>query len=319
MIESFNNTTMIETLGLQLLKSKSNPNDGQGHAILTNCDCCHEYKDWKAQHFDEYKRLQRLADESLYYKAFPDKQVTIATPEEVHYKGTIHSARCTGKALTTGDHPFQCFECYSLMHGKSLPLLRLYNRSKMLKYSRSDPKRATKVGVNHKFCSTANLEDSLKHHQEKNKMQKEKCTRLSSKIEELLHKSWHDSETTIPFLQTLHSLIEDKRLNDFDLSFLQNWTHKKAKGKNLKADEQARFLAILYSNKLGKKNSSELAPILGLPGEHQVQRIKSKETNEEHFLPGINEWAIKKASERLRRPLQNGMDGTRVIRTVELY
>jgi len=43
-----------------------NPNNGQGHAILTNCDCCHEYKDWKAQHFDEYKRLQRLVDESLY-------------------------------------------------------------------------------------------------------------------------------------------------------------------------------------------------------------------------------------------------------------
>ena len=195
----------------------------------------------------------------------------------------------------------------------------MYNRSKTLKHTRSDPKRATKVGVNHKFCSIGSLEVSLKHQKEKSKIQKEKCTRLSSKVEELLHKSWHDSKTPIPFLQTLHSLIEEKKLSDFDLSFLKNWAHKKDKGNNWKADEQARFLAILYSNKLGKKNYSELAPILGLPGECQVQRIRSKETNEEHYLPGINEWAIKKVSQRLCRPLQNGMDGTRVIRTIELY
>ena len=159
----------------------------------------------------------------------------------------------------------------------------------------------------------------LKYQEGKLQMQNEKCFRLSSKVEEMLHNSWHNNETATPFLQTLHSLLEQNKLSDFDLSFLQNWTQKKAKGKNWKADEQARALAILYSNKLGKKNYSELAPILGIPRERQAQRIRSKESSKEHYLPGINEWVIRKASGRLHRPLQNGMDGTRIIRAVELY
>lgn len=39
-----------------------------------------------------------------------------------------------------------------------------------------------------------------------------------------------------------------------------------------------------------------------------------------HYLPGINDWAIEKAAHRgTPRPIQNGMDGTRVIRAIELY
>ena len=36
-------------------------------------------------------------------------------------------------------------------------------------------------------------------------------------------------------------------------------------------------------------------------------------------MPGINDWAIEKASKRVKVPLQNGMDGTRVICAIELY
>ena len=36
-------------------------------------------------------------------------------------------------------------------------------------------------------------------------------------------------------------------------------------------------------------------------------------------MPGINEWAIEKAGKREKVPLQNGMDGTRVVRAIELY
>ena len=33
----------------------------------------------------------------------------------------------------------------------------------------------------------------------------------------------------------------------------------------------------------------------------------------------MNDWAFEKASKREVRPLQNGMDGTRIVRVVELY
>ena len=39
----------------------------------------------------------------------------------------------------------------------------------------------------------------------------------------------------------------------------------------------------------------------------------------DHYMPGINTWAIEKAGKREKVPLQNGMDGTRVVRAIELY
>ena len=35
-------------------------------------------------------------------------------------------------------------------------------------------------------------------------------------------------------------------------------------------------------------------------------------------MPGINDWSFKLISEK-RKPFHNSMDGTRVIRTIELY
>ena len=61
------------------------------------------------------------------------------------------------------------------------------------------------------------------------------------------------------------------------------------------------------------------ASILGLPCARQAWKIRSKEAFNQHYLPGINDWAFEKASKREVRPLQNGMDGTRIFRVVELY
>ncbi len=37
-------------------------------------------------------------------------------------------------------------------------------------------------------------------------------------------------------------------------------------------------------------------------------------------MPGLNNWVFEKVSLRPEiRPLQNGMDGTRIIRVIELY
>jgi len=60
-------------------------------------------------------------------------------------------------------------------------------------------------------------------------------------------------------------MIVDDSLNQFDLSFLSNWVQKKYKGRYWRADEQARSLAILYSNRLGQRSYQELAPLLHGP------------------------------------------------------
>lgn len=123
----------------------------------------------------------------------------------------------------------------------------------------------------------------------------------------------------ILFLVELQKMIVDKQLSEFDASFLRNWVQKKVNGCIWKADEQAGSLAILYSNKLGQKTYKELAPLLGLPSVQQARKIRSKSSNEEHYMSGINCWALQKASDRRKVLLQNSMDGTHVLHAVELY
>ena len=79
---------------------------------------------------------------------------------------------------------------------------------------------------------------------------------------QLLHDSWHNSTTAKPYLEALVGLIESGQLTEFDFSFLKNWIGKKSKGQCFYADEQARALAIFYSNKLGKTMYTQLAPML---------------------------------------------------------
>ena len=118
------------------------------------------------------------------------------------------------------------------------------------------------------------------------------------------------------------TLFEEGKVSTFDLNFIKNWVGKKVKGRYYHADEQARNLAILFSNKLGEKMYTTTAPLLGLPSERQARRLRMKETKAHHYLPGLNRWAFEKAQQNASnacKPLQIGMDGTRVIRTVELY
>ena len=84
-------------------------------------------------------------------------------------------------------------------------------------------------------------------------------------------------------------------------------------------DAQARSLAILYSNQIGKKTYSELAPLLGLPKSCQASESRSSLSGKKTLPPGINDWAIEMAASWSKCPIQNGMDGTRVIRSTELY
>ena len=118
-----------------------------------------------------------------------------------------YSTTCSKIASTIGKHPFQCYNCYCLIHGKSSPLLRKYHRRNQLKYPRSDQLRATKSGVNHKYCSEMHLESAIKHRKDTCKVQKNKNLRMTQRIQDMAHKSWHQCDSAIPFLKTLHVLI----------------------------------------------------------------------------------------------------------------
>lgn len=101
---------------------------------------------------------------------------------------------------------------------------------------RSDQKRATKVGVSHKHCSSRQLQVALQVRKQKDDNQLAKIATLT---EQILHDSWYKSKSAKPFVEALIMLFEDNKLSDFDFSFLRNWLGKKANGKFFKADEQA--------------------------------------------------------------------------------
>ena len=270
-----------------------------------------------------YSELSKIADRPLYYKSFPEESVKILEGgHEVEYRGTIRALHgaplgaCTRVASSAGVHPFTCTSCNALVHGKSSPLNRKVCRDKTLKTPRSHEQRATKLGVSHKYCSSQHLQVALQARKTKDDIQVAKLSSLNKQ----LHDSWHNSESAKPFVKTLITLFTENKLSDFDMGFLRNWLGKKAKGRHFKADEQARNLAILYSNKLGEKLYTSTAPLLGLPCARQARKIRSSDLKNNCYMPGLNNWAFESVSSRQElRPLQNGMDGTRVIRIIELY
>lgn len=117
-------------------------------------------------------------------------------------------------------------------------------------------------------------------------------TKLDHTLEanrKLLSESWHTSPSIRPFAEMFSALMEQRKLSTFDCSFLENWLQKTFKGRYARADEQARKLAILYSNKLGEKMYTTTAPLLGLPKIRQTRRIRSQDIGDHYYLPGIND------------------------------
>lgn len=51
--------------------------------------------------------------------------------------------------------------------------------------------------------------------------------KISQKIQDVLHESWHQTDSTTPFLKTLQTLIEEHKLSTLDMSFIQNWVQKR--------------------------------------------------------------------------------------------
>ena len=290
-----------------------------------HCSCCESYRKWKQTHPVEASQLQKLADSPFYY-AVTHERIEVKTSDgSMVCNKTIRALQgapkgpCTGVAFSSGKHPFTCESCYSLSTGKTSQLNRKLNRIASLKYPREEVSRATKSGVVHKYCSKEAVEYALQSHRSQSKSQEQNIIRLSQENEKLLRQAWNSDPTTKCFITMLLDLLENQKLSSFDFSFLKNWLGKKLYGQHYHADTQARSLAILLSNRLGEKMYSTIAPMIGLPLSRQAQRIRAKDQFCNTYMPGLNDWALTIAASREVRPLQMSMDGTRVVRTVELY
>ena len=56
-----------------------------------------------------------------------------------------------------------------------------------------------------------------------------------------------------------------------------------------------------------------------MPSHRQAQRICSKDNGNSVYLPGLNDWAFENLSLQEPTPLQISMDGSSIVRVIELY
>lgn len=75
----------------------------ENQEVITACDCCTEYAQWKATYSDATKALQLVADEPHYYKVCTDEVVHI---DSQVYQGTIRALSSAPK----GRHHFVDWE-----------------------------------------------------------------------------------------------------------------------------------------------------------------------------------------------------------------
>lgn len=292
--------------------------DGQRIDVI--CDCCMGYTEWKNKHQAAAKLLQKIADVPCYYK-ISEEQIKVGKQTYQNTIRALHIApkgACKGTAFKSGPHPYTCDACEALCHGKNSQLMHKFRRASTLKHPRTEEDRATYCGVSHKYCSKEHLEMALLNRRVQSKTQIKKINQLTAENEKLLLDSWKSNATARPFVEQLLKLFDTNQLSKFDLNFLDNWLGKKVNGRLYHAGEQARNLAILLSNRLGKKMYSTVAPIMGLPLARQTQRLRSTDNSSYTYMPGLNDWAFKLASKQCK-PFHNSMDGTRVVRTIELY
>ena len=81
-------------------------------------------------------------------------------------------------------------------------------KARQLKHPRSETGRAAQVGVTHKlFCSEESVKVALQIQHKKTYKLKENNDKLMTKLERLLHDSWHDNDSKIPFKEICTYLL----------------------------------------------------------------------------------------------------------------
>ena len=77
--QHYSDRNIGEITAIKLLEkgktSNEDPTDSQGVVVNVNCGCCVQYRDRGKKHSEAHMSLQKLADETVSYKVFPDKMV----------------------------------------------------------------------------------------------------------------------------------------------------------------------------------------------------------------------------------------------------
>ena len=119
-------------------KCIESPEHGQ---ILTECDHCTTYGEWKKVHNVAAQALQQIADIPCYYKVC-DEQVTVGNDVLQGTIRALHAApggECRGVALVYGSHPYRTQNMILRCDPNASAILRRHTKSCLLYFINNPP------------------------------------------------------------------------------------------------------------------------------------------------------------------------------------
>ena len=279
---------------------------------------CGEYKVWRVIHADKYNMLRARPNQQAILVPLA-KSVKI-NGKEINIDGAIQSVypSCTGNAIPSGPHPFQCKSCYkqeqylrNLIQKRQKAKLDMGSRIGK-KGMRDDYLSASELSIKQKNTITSSI--AMKKENRELRRQLNEAESREAWVNRLYSDCLHEDRA-----QLLVDCKELFQLKDHDdkiiqIEVLKNLVGKLKSGRNHKFTNTIKSIAKMHKNWLGESHYAVLKEILGFPSGATVELHKP----EERFFPGFNKLVIENASSLFKGSLVvESSDEARIRRSLE--
>ncbi|XP_066933436.1 uncharacterized protein [Clytia hemisphaerica] len=272
---------------------------------------CIEFKFWEQLHSREVRRYREMDSSRSVF--VPGEAKVMIGGKLVTLNGGIKSLDpvCTGVAVSTGNHPYTCENCFSQRDDLN-GLLRKRKKSKL----NTIESRVGKPGFRTGYATKTEEAQRVKEMENVNKvLRKEiKFNRVQNEMktwERMILKSCLDGDVKKLIVDLASLMQQENKRDSIQIEILQNIVGKLKSGVNHKYTTLIKDIAVLYKNKLGVTSYSDLKELFCLPSKTCV--VQHSKENKLHV--GLNEEVFDKAIELYGGgPVVEASDEARTLR-----
>ena len=260
----------------------------------------------------DLKEEANSKNKSIYLPVF---QNVLINGKRVQISGGIKSLQppCKGEALSYGEHPYTCENCYRQLRD-------LKNTLQHRKSGSLDGKtdRLGLNGFNRRYARSGEMIDALEVEKQRRKLAEAEVKQLVKRTltprdwEESLHQACEngdDQVLAINLVRLMKTGISER--NPVQMLIIKNLTSKLQKGNNHHYVDLIKDISGLFKNELGPTNYTLLADMFGLPKETTA----AKHYSQSRLHPGLNKDAINLVANKFKGlPVNESSDGARCLR-----
>jgi hypothetical protein len=303
------------TTPITLFKQRLNNDKINCHRVIPGHEKCSTYVGWKKMHTIDASALKNEAA-SIYKSVFvPVFKDVLIHGKPVKISGGIKSLDppCKGEALSYGDHPYTCDNCFYQLRDLKDTLRHRHVGSLEGKRNRLGLK-----GFNKRYAKKGEMVDALEVETQRRKLaegtvkQMVRRTLSQSEWEDSLHEAClngEDQKLAIDLVRLMKMGISKSK--PIQIMVLRNLVSKLKKGNNHHYVDRVKDISGLFKNELGPTNYALLADIFGLARETTA----ANHSSQSRLYPGLNNDAISFAARAFKGlPVNEGSDGARCLR-----